>query len=178
MTSALKDPLLIAARALIYIILAALGIGAAGIVAAMAVAIFNPSAIISELVEKVPIEPGSAEVWMMVGVLILAGIIVGIIILFFVNMLRIVKSVGETDPFVPVNATRLTSMAWLMLVAQILSLPTAGLAVALTNRLGEDPGTVDASLDFGGIMLILTLFILARVFKHGAAMREDLEGTV
>ena len=29
-----------------------------------------------------------------------------------------------------------------------------------------------------GILLVLILFILARVFRHGAAMREDLEGTV
>ena len=37
---------------------------------------------------------------------------------------------------------------------------------------------MEASFDFGGLILILTLFILARVFRHGAAMREDLEGTV
>lgn len=28
------------------------------------------------------------------------------------------------------------------------------------------------------LFLSLTLFILARVFRHGAAMRDDLEGTV
>jgi hypothetical protein len=37
---------------------------------------------------------------------------------------------------------------------------------------------VEGGVDFGGIILVLTLFVLARVFKHGAAMREDLEGTV
>ena len=36
----------------------------------------------------------------------------------------------------------------------------------------------DFGFDGGGILLILILFILARVFRHGAAMREDLEGTV
>jgi hypothetical protein len=40
----------------------------------------------------------------------------------------------------------------------------------------------DADFDFGvslgGLLLALTLFILARVFRQGAAMREDLEGTV
>jgi hypothetical protein len=29
-----------------------------------------------------------------------------------------------------------------------------------------------------GLVVGLVLFILARVFRHGAAMREDLEGTV
>ena len=40
----------------------------------------------------------------------------------------------------------------------------------------------DATSDFGitldGILLAVILFILARVFRQGAAMREDLEGTV
>ena len=37
---------------------------------------------------------------------------------------------------------------------------------------------VDVGLDGGGILLILVLFILARVFRQGSAMREELEGTV
>ena len=32
--------------------------------------------------------------------------------------------------------------------------------------------------DLTGFLIVLVLFILARVFRHGAAMREDLEGTV
>ena len=34
------------------------------------------------------------------------------------------------------------------------------------------------SISLSGIMLILTLFILARVFRQGAMMRAELEGTV
>jgi hypothetical protein len=30
----------------------------------------------------------------------------------------------------------------------------------------------------GGVILSLTLFVLARVFRKGTDMREDLEGTV
>ena len=36
-------------------------------------------------------------------------------------------------------------------------------------------GTVEATLF---ILLVIILFILARVFRHGASMRADLEGTV
>lgn len=35
-------------------------------------------------------------------------------------------------------------------------------------------GGIDAS----GILLVILLFILARVFRKGTEMREDLEGTV
>ncbi|ANU06514.1 DUF2975 domain-containing protein [Paraurantiacibacter namhicola] len=97
---------------------------------------------------------------------------------FFRHMLGIVNSVAEGDPFAPANADRLTGMAWLMLAINVLVLPIAGLGVWMAKTLGEDPGTVDASVDLGGIVLILTLFILARVFRHGTALREDLEGTV
>lgn len=97
---------------------------------------------------------------------------------FFLHMLRIVKSVGEGDPFVPVNADRLTAMAWITLALNVLAIPVVTLGLYVAKLAGEEPGTVDASLDVGGITLILTLFILARVFRHGAAMRDDLEGTV
>ena len=41
-----------------------------------------------------------------------------------------------------------------------------------------DDITVDAGLDVSGILLVVILFILARVFRHGTTMREELEGTV
>lgn len=97
---------------------------------------------------------------------------------FFRHMLGIVKSVQEGDPFAPANADRLTAMAWLMLAINVLAIPVAGLGVWLAKTFGEEPGTVEVGADMGGIVLILTLFILARVFRHGTAMREDLEGTV
>ena len=97
---------------------------------------------------------------------------------FFWLMLGIARSVAQGDPFIRENAARLSMMAWIALAINALYLPVAGFAVYLTKRLGGAPGTVDVSLDFGGLILVLTLFILARVFRHGAAMREDLEGTV
>ena len=97
---------------------------------------------------------------------------------FFRLLLRIVNSVGAGDPFAPENGDRLSAMAWLMLAVNLLALPVAGLAAYIANTAGEDAANVEASFDFGGLILILTLFILARVFRHGAAMREDLEGTV
>ena len=38
--------------------------------------------------------------------------------------------------------------------------------------------SVDADFSTNGLLLALVLFILARVFRTGAKMREDLEGTV
>jgi len=37
---------------------------------------------------------------------------------------------------------------------------------------------LDTHMSLTGLLVGLVLLILARVFRHGAAMREDLEGTV
>ena len=37
---------------------------------------------------------------------------------------------------------------------------------------------VEAAIDVTGLLTILLVFILARVFERGVAMREELEGTV
>ena len=37
---------------------------------------------------------------------------------------------------------------------------------------------VDFDFTLTGLLLAIVLFILARIFRHGVEMREDLEGTV
>ncbi len=98
--------------------------------------------------------------------------------LFLTKMRRIVDSVGEGDPFVTENAARLTAMAWLMLAIQITAIPATAITLYLTKVFEEQEATIDAAIDLNGIVIVVLLFILARVFRHGTAMRDDLEGTV
>lgn len=95
----------------------------------------------------------------------------------FVRELRkVVASVDDGDPFVVENAQRLSRMAWLAIAIQLISFPIE-LAGAYVDKLsGGDLGEVSPS--GGGLMLVLTLFILARVFRKGTEMREELEGVV
>lgn len=81
---------------------------------------------------------------------------------------QIVGSVGTGSPFDGVNADRLTRMGWLALLLTVTSLVQK--TVVDQSETLFDPS--------GGLLLALTLFILARVFRQGTAMREDLEGTV
>ena len=62
----------------------------------------------------------------------------------------------------------------------VLALAVALAAGALTIWLEESTKDFEANFDIsiGGILLPLVLFILARVFRRGAEMREELEGTV
>ena len=112
------------------------------------------------------------------GLLALVLAVLVLAYFFFDRLRRIIDTVGEGDPFQPENATRLTTMAWLMLGIQLLAIPTAGIGFYLTDIMGEDPAEVTMSIDFSGVVMVIILFILARVFRHGAAMRADLEGTV
>ncbi|WP_432201295.1 DUF2975 domain-containing protein [Erythrobacter sp. W53] len=178
MKKILNDPLLTGARAILYITMAAIGAGIAALTAGIAIALIRPGLIFEELNHKVPIQPGADEATLFAGVFALMIILFALLFFFFRYMLRIVGSVAAGDPFTPINATRLTAMGWLMLAVQLVSIPAVALIIRLTNQLGEDPGTVDSAINFNGIILVITLFILARVFRQGSAMRDDLEGTV
>jgi hypothetical protein len=108
---------------------------------------------------------------MIVGI---AGAFIGHRIL--TTLLRMVDTVRDGDPFVLDNAARLHSLAWWLLGAEGLHLLVGALA-RLTST-PEQRVDIDWSFSFTPWIAVLMLFVLARVFAHGARMREDLEGTV
>ncbi|QUL37556.1 DUF2975 domain-containing protein [Erythrobacter sp. JK5] len=170
-----NDPLLLAAKGVIYFMLGILAFAGFFVVLGIpATLIFGADLGANIEAAELP----RYAYWLIA--LLLTGVagLLYLAFMFFRNMLRIVQSVGEGDPFVPENADRLTRMAWLMLALNLIALPVAGLGLYIAKLAGEQPGTIDAGFDVGGIVLVLTLFVLARVFRHGTALREDLEGTV
>jgi hypothetical protein len=92
------------------------------------------------------------------------------------GLMQIVGSVYIGDPFITENATRIQSIAWLLLSAEILHL-VAGALVEYISTPGQ-PFDTDWRFSLTPWVAILMLFVLARVFDHGARLREDLEGTV
>jgi Protein of unknown function (DUF2975) len=170
-----RDPLLTIAKGMVWVILAILAFS--GII----VTICIPAVLIfgAEFVGAAELNPLPFKTRALI-VLLLAGV-AGLLYLawrFFYAMLAIARSVGEGDPFAPANADRLTAMAWTVLAINILAIPLAALGMHIATLAGKTGGTMQGAFDLGGIILALTLFILARVFRHGAAMRADLEGTV
>ncbi len=98
---------------------------------------------------------------------------------FFRLLRRIVDSVSEGDPFAPINADRLRAMAWLSLGVQSVLFAITPLIIWF-DAMPLKPNVHHNSdgLSFGSLILSLLLFVLARVFRVGAAMRDELEGTV
>jgi hypothetical protein len=102
---------------------------------------------------------------------------------FFGKLKAIIFSVEKGDPFEAANADRVSAMAWLLLAANVIYwLPAVATMHVVRVYLDQNNPYV-TNVTFGAfdlicILMVLVLFILARVFRHGAAMREDLEGTV
>lgn len=128
----------------------------------------------SDIIEASPLS--------VVAISAMLALILAALFHFFGKLRAIIVSAGEGDPFTPENAKRLNAMAWLFLGVKILAVLVGGLRLYLANLVDKDANGGD-SLDFSlydldAIVIVIVLFILARIFRHGAAMREDLKGTV
>ncbi len=97
-------------------------------------------------------------------------------LLFLRHLLRLLKSAARERPFTHANARRLQRMAWLMLAMELLSI----LIGAYSAWMGPDFTwmEVGGGMSITGLVAVLMLFVLARVFAVGAAMRDDLDGVI
>jgi hypothetical protein len=184
MTSITSDPLLAIAKGILWFLMGVMLIAAVScLVAIPAMHIFQNEITIELAKEATPFPKGEF-LWACSGILLLSAATVLIVFRLLQLLKRIVDTVGLGDPFVPDNAGRLTHMAWLTLALQLVTVPIGALAVWVGTELAKSgAGHTDIDdLDFGisgnGLLLMLILFILARVFRQGAAMRAELEGTV
>ena len=182
MTNRSKDTLLRVGKTLARILQGLCAIAAVGFL------LLIPLAILASLdalpdstgLNDLPLFEAAALPVVGIGILIVASL--AALFLFFGKMRAIITSAGEGDPFIPENAERLNAMAWLLLAYEVAAVLVGFLRLRAANLVdGTDrgPGALDFSIyDLEGPFLILVLFILARIFKIGAAMRRDLEGTV
>src|SRR3954466_4374346 len=92
------------------------------------------------------------------------------------RLLAIVETVREGDPFVAANASRLQTIAWLLLALQLFSIVIGMIGKSISTP--AHPVHLDAGFSINGWLAVLLTFLLARVFAEGTLMREDLKGTV
>ncbi|WP_298470166.1 DUF2975 domain-containing protein [uncultured Erythrobacter sp.] len=176
-----NDLLLLAGKVLAVLMQAIMAIGSVALAVAIPVILFFQNDITAEMRAEHGDAIGVFPAMTTAGIMLIALVLVALIFIFFGKLRAIISTVGEGEPFVPENAERLNLMAWLLLAVQVLSIPLAALALVLADWAGDIEDiefTIGDGFDLTGILMVVVLFILARVFKHGAAMREDLEGTV
>lgn len=138
----------------------------------------------TEMADVFVTPPGTQVVWM-IAVIMLFAVVMLLLTLFSINRLRrIVDSVGEGNPFTRINGTRLRGMGVAVFAIQVVTFFGSILATTILTTLGEvKPDrdfdlSIDGGISVSGILLVLLLIILARVFDRGAEMHEELEGTV
>lgn len=177
-----NDLLLLAGKIITVFMQIAMAIGGLALIIAVGALAFYSDAINAEFISESGNPDAVFPVLALCGVIIIGMAIVAALFVFFGKLREIINTVSQGDPFEPANSGRLNQMAWLMLSVQLLVLPAIPLALQLAavgEEVGEDIGlSVDGGLDLSGVLMVIILFILARVFRHGAAMRADLEGTV
>lgn len=95
----------------------------------------------------------------------------------------IIASAMTDDPFVDENAKRLSRIGWLLAGLASLQAVTAMIIQPMLEKIEAASPTIhlgDAHGGFSppGVLTILLVFVLAQIFRRGAEMRTELEGTV
>lgn len=162
------DPLLTAARILLWVLLAGVALSFAA----------TALALVLELVRTGAALPFTAawDDWAPTIGLALALLALLIIAKAAWRLLQMVETVPAGEAFSLPNVRRLEEIAGLILGLQLIGLTARMLRVPFGGDVnGFD---ISVSLSPGGVAVVLLLFILARIFRQGLAMRADLEGTV
>lgn len=112
-----------------------------------------------------------------------AVVVLGLVGAFVVHrvlreLLAIVDTVRNGDPFVANNARRLQAIAWWVLAGEGLRLAVGATVWSVGRAVPSLHMDIPNGLSFAPWLAVLLLFVLARVFDQGARMRADLEGTV
>lgn len=171
-----RDLLLTSARVLVTIIIALVCLIGIGLLTAAAALPVWQSEVFAKVFEETGKHPGGDFIVALEAIFVLL-FVGGILAFRWLRQLgRIIDSVALGDAFAPINAARLENMGWLTFGIEAISLPAGAIAGYLTHHFGREHIEIGPSL--GGVLMALVLFILARVFREGAAMRADLEGTV
>lgn len=120
-------------------------------------------------------ENGDAVRQAMIAMMLVGSLAVFPVHMIFERLIAMIDTVREGRPFSAPNADRLRHLAWAMLALQIIDMGFGWTAWRLGEATGE---LIGWQFSVTGWLAVLLLFVLARVFQQGAAMQDELEGTV
>jgi hypothetical protein len=120
---------------------------------------------------------GSSALFVGMRLIMVIGIgAVPVVHFVLTRLLTIVETVKLGNPFVTANAVRLRSIAWAVLGLELMHFVVGAVAASVSSA--AVPLNIGWGFSLTQWLVVLLLFVLARVFEQGALMREDLEGTV
>lgn len=95
--------------------------------------------------------------------------------IIFTRLVAMIDSVDRGRVFAAENAQRLRIIGWCLLATQVIDAGYGWLSYQLGLASGEHFAWQPSLTAW---LAVLMLFILARIFEQGAAMREELEQTI
>lgn len=108
-----------------------------------------------------------------------SGLICLLLILFALRVCdHVVRVAMAGDPFVTENADRLARVGWLLLAMEMLGLLTDLVTGLFVPRQLHGHFSSGIGVSPVGLLAVLLVFALAHIFRHGSAMRAELEGTI
>ena len=139
---------------------------------AFAVVLVGSFVFIEDIIRQRAANGTSPELMAIVRIALVIGLVVVPLAHVALTRLRdIVATVRVGDPFVADNARRLTAIAWALLGIMMCDLAFGYVSMMTDPQMGW-------TFSLTGWLAVLLLFVLARVFKAGTRMRDEIEGTV
>lgn len=120
-------------------------------------------------------EPHRIAVWTLIGTVFCVGAMI---------VCAYLRGVFETlvagDPFVPDNARRFRAIAWVLVGVEVARMAISVIVQGVFNAMGIAGEDVpfNLSINFTVWFSVLTLMVLAQVFREGAALREEQKMTI
>ena len=162
------DGLLIAAKVLLYVLLAGLVLALVmSIVGLVGYGLSHANALLVS-----PLEP----VWRPVIRLLIALIALDTVIKIVLRLMALIDTVEVGEAFATANAERLEWIGAAVIGLMALGFVARLIGAEVRGDINGFPLSIDPAP--GGVAVALLLFILARVFRRGAEMQGELEGTV
>lgn len=122
-------------------------------------------------------DPAQADV-VLTYLMFTCFMVVPVAVAAHIILTRLVAMIRDTiggAAFSETNANRLRMIAWMLLAINIIDLAFGQLSIWASAQTGEYFGW---SFSLTGWLAVPLLLVLARLFRDGAAMQSDLEGTV
>lgn len=88
------------------------------------------------------------------------------------RLLAIIETVRLDNPFAAANASRVQTIAWVLLALNLISIVIGAIAREVSTP--AHPLNLDAGFSINGWLIVLLTFVLARVFAEGALMRKEV----
>ena len=110
------------------------------------------------------------------AIMVIGILAVPVTYIILTRLLSMVETVRNGDPFVAENANRLQTIAWSVMGLELMHV-VVGIVAARVSTASQ-PLDIHWSFSVTRWLVVLLLFVLARVFDQGTRMREELEATV